>query len=124
ASAVSEKAAAREISKELARLQKRAELVGGGISSQDLLNEVDGVSMAFDSREPVTQLLQPPSELLKKAVERLTELGEGNAPGAISGVAKLDEKIGPLPPGHLVIVAGRPVMGKTVLGVGYAIENN
>jgi replicative DNA helicase len=42
-------------------------------------------------------------------------------PGVRSGITALDDKLGPIKPTELVIVAGRPGMGKTVLGTSYGL---
>jgi replicative DNA helicase len=42
-------------------------------------------------------------------------------PGVKSGIEGLDAKLGPIKPTELVIVAGRPGMGKTVLGTSYGL---
>jgi replicative DNA helicase len=42
-------------------------------------------------------------------------------PGVLSGIEGLDARLGPIKPTELVIVAGRPGMGKTVLGTSYAL---
>ena len=47
--------------------------------------------------------------------------GEGN-PGLATGLVALDRKIGGLRPGNLVVVAGRPSMGKSALGFLMALS--
>ena len=69
------------------------------------------------SKEPV-----PVSELMGSVLEALEQRIE--AGGAISGLSTgfsdLDKETTGLHPGNLVIVAGRPAMGKTTLGVNIA----
>ncbi|AIL60916.1 replicative DNA helicase [Pseudomonas alkylphenolica] len=42
--------------------------------------------------------------------------------GLSTGLKDLDEKLGGLQPDHLYIVAGRPAMGKTTLGMGFIVD--
>lgn len=89
-----------------------------------------------------------PDELMAKADEQLSELRNrgargknqaemystildrveagidarqaGEAPGLMTGFPDLDEKIAGLKPGHLIIVGGRPGMGKTTFALNIA----
>jgi replicative DNA helicase len=42
--------------------------------------------------------------------------------GLSTGLSELDDKIGGLQPDHLYVVAGRPGMGKTTLGMGFILD--
>lgn len=61
--------------------------------------------------------------LLTKVVERINELHERANPSDVTGVptgfADLDSKTAGLQPGDLIIVAGRPSMGKTALALNF-----
>ena len=65
---------------------------------------------------------EPISSLLTKTVDRIDELYR--SPGSITGVATgftdLDDKTSGLQPSDLVIIAGRPSMGKTTLAINIA----
>jgi replicative DNA helicase len=50
----------------------------------------------------------------------LKAIEEGFPPGVSSGIESLDEAMGPIRRGHLQIIAGRPGMGKSVLGMSIA----
>ncbi len=65
---------------------------------------------------------EPIKDLLSKAVDRITELHENqNAlTGVSSGFADLDEMMSGLQPADLIIVAGRPSMGKTSFAMNLA----
>lgn len=65
---------------------------------------------------------EPIKDLLSKAVDRITELHENqNAlTGVSSGFADLDEMTSGLQPADLIIVAGRPSMGKTSFAMNLA----
>jgi replicative DNA helicase len=62
------------------------------------------------------------SELMSKAVDRLDTLlhADSNVTGIATGLSKFDEMTAGLQPGDLVIVAGRPSMGKTSFAMNIA----
>ncbi len=63
----------------------------------------------------------PIGDLLTSVVDRIEELYSRDNPSAVTGVptgfSDLDEKTSGLQPGDLVVVAGRPSMGKTALAL-------
>lgn len=61
-------------------------------------------------------------DLLSKAMERIQQLYEADNPitGVATGFAKFDELTAGLQPADLVIIAGRPSMGKTAFAVNIA----
>ena len=61
-------------------------------------------------------------DILPEAVDRIDLLhqSDGNITGISTGYAKFDELTAGLQPGDLVIIAGRPSMGKTTLAVNIA----
>ena len=68
------------------------------------------------------QGFQSIKNLLKDAVEKIDELFERDDPitGLPSGFDEFDEKTAGLQPGDLIIVAGRPSMGKTTFAMNIA----
>jgi replicative DNA helicase len=60
--------------------------------------------------------------ILPEVVNRIDELyhSEGKMTGVATGFKKLDEMTSGLQPGDLIIIAGRPSMGKTTLAVNIA----
>lgn len=62
------------------------------------------------------------SEALNEAITRASaahERGDGLS-GVSTGITALDEKTGGLSPGNLIVIAGRPGMGKTALAINIA----
>lgn len=57
------------------------------------------------------------SDTLKELKQRLAS---SHRPGVLSGIAPLDNGMGPIMPGELAIIAARPGCGKTALAMQYA----
>ena len=68
--------------------------------------------------------LQPIQPVLITTFEKIEQLvkNHGRIEGVPTGYAELDELLTGLHPGELVLVAGRPAMGKTSLGMNF-VEN-
>jgi replicative DNA helicase len=75
-----------------------------------------------ESRGRLKQNFVQISDLLSKAVDRLDMLMHSNNPvtGLATGLDKFDEMTAGLQPGDLIIIAGRPSMGKTALALNIA----
>ena len=123
-----------EIVRERAVLRKLAE-VGTGIaesayspagrSATQILDEAE--ARVFEIKEAgakATQGFQPMQPLLMEVVTRIDELYNRDNPSEVTGVptgfADLDTKTSGLQPGDLIIVAGRPSMGKTAFSLNMA----
>jgi replicative DNA helicase len=123
-----------EIVRERAVLRKLAE-VGTGIaesafspagrSATQILDEAE--AKVFEIKEAgakATQGFQSMQPLLMEVVTRIDELYNRDNPNEVTGVptgfADLDTKTSGLQPGDLVIVAGRPSMGKTAFSLNMA----
>jgi replicative DNA helicase len=65
---------------------------------------------------------RPVKSILPEVVNRIDELyhSEGKMTGVATGFKKLDEMTSGLQPGDLIVIAGRPSMGKTTLAVNIA----
>jgi replicative DNA helicase len=66
-----------------------------------------------------SQGFKTPKEDLDEALRRIDEMATSSngITGLATGLADLDDTLGGLKPGDLVIVGGRPAMGKTALGI-------
>lgn len=123
-----------EIVRERALLRRLVE-VGGDIadsaynpvgrSASDILDQAE--SKVFEIREAgarATSGFLPLKPLLIDAVNRIDELynrdSESDVTGVPTGFTDLDTKTSGLQPGDLIIVAGRPSMGKTAFSLNIA----
>jgi replicative DNA helicase len=91
-------------------------------SSAELLDEAERrvfaiAEQGFHRSEPMKS-----SQIMAKAFERLSELQHSTEAltGAPTGFADLDHMTSGLQPGDLIIVAGRPSMGKTTFAMNIA----
>ncbi len=94
-----------------------------GRPSKELLDEAE--QKVFKIAEQGTkqgQVFKPLKKLLKTTLEHIEELSKlsGNITGVSTGYTDLDEMTSGLQKGDLVIVAGRPSMGKTTFSMNIA----
>lgn len=119
---VAEKATGRRVAASLTAVAKKAGLVGGELSAADLLREVDSIAQN-EMREAVeNQLLQTVDVPLAKTLDWLERRGAGETTGLATGIKSLDEFLGGVSPTDMVVVAGRPSMGKTAMGLTLAVN--
>lgn len=90
-----------------------------GRDSDDLLDEAERKIMQISEERPKTGGPEEINALLKRSVERIDELfnSDGNITGVSTGFEGLDEMTSGLQASDLVIVAGRPSMGKTTFAM-------
>lgn len=102
------------------------EIAQGGADIQDKIAAVQAAAMAIDSGsagEEVVKAADLMADQLEVWQERHDRLSRGETLiGLSTGLADLDEKTGGLQPEQLIIVAGRPAMGKTTLGMGFVLD--
>ncbi len=93
-----------------------------GRSAKEILDEAEAkVLHIAEQGARGNQVFEEIGKLLAGVVERIETLYNRDDPSAVTGVptgfSDLDEKTSGLQPGDLVIVAGRPSMGKTALAL-------
>jgi len=94
-----------------------------GLTTSDLLEKAEkSVFEIAEQRQKGQVGFTPIKELLGTAVEKIEALfeQEGNITGEGTGFTDLDEMTSGLQPGDLIIVAGRPSMGKTTIAMNMA----
>ncbi|WP_251977847.1 replicative DNA helicase [Salinicola avicenniae] len=100
-----------------------------GRPSDELVNEAERLVFQISESRPKFGGPQGMSQLLTKAVDRIDELFnmKGEMTGISTGFRDLDEMTSGLQPSDLVIIAGRPSMGKTTFAmnlVEHAVVSN
>ena len=95
-----------------------------GRSSADVLDEAERKVFEIAEARPKEGGPQSVNPILKKAVERIDELFNSDAEltGVTSGFTDLDSRTAGLQKSDLIIVAGRPSMGKTTFAMNI-VEN-
>lgn len=96
----------------------------GGRKAAEILDEAEQKVFNIADERPQDQGPVKVTELLSKAVDRIDELAEldGSLTGLTTGFADLDEMTSGWQKSDLVIVAGRPSMGKTAFAMNL-VEN-
>ena len=117
-----EKSRARTISIKLAQLQGRVHYVGGDLTSDELVREMDAVSLSIGQRSATNGLLRNPTDHLQSVVKTMDDVQNGLAKGLRTGLTELDEKLGGMQDGELIVIAARPSMGKTALALEIALH--
>jgi replicative DNA helicase len=83
-----------------------------------LLGGLDGIRASVDDRR---RSCRPVADGMSALLSRIDAIHAGQVPpSATTGLADLDQMIGRLQGGRLVVVAGRPGMGKTIVGANIA----
>ncbi len=83
-----------------------------GLEIEIVLDEAEKAVFAVSERR-LTRTLQPVSQIAGQVYEQVAAASQGNEAGLPTGFYALDRLLGGLHPADLVIVAGRPGMGKT-----------
>lgn len=96
-----------------------------GRDAQQLLDEAEAkIFQIAEGGKRSTQGFQDIKVLLPQVADRIDYLyqreNQGDVTGVPSGFADLDERTSGLQPGDLIIVAGRPSMGKTAFSLNIA----
>jgi replicative DNA helicase len=104
------------------RFHERLTVIAG--SAEDWQVEVG--QLAADAEAAISELVMDGGEGVtlsaSKAIEQALAGMNPDAPGGVTCglIPTLDFYLGPVRPGNLAILAGRPAMGKTALGLSYA----
>ena len=88
---------------------------------EDILDESEQKIFAL-SQGKIKNKFQALKPVLQRSFERLDEISKnpGSVTGVPSGLRELDKLTSGFQPGELIIVAGRPSMGKTALALSFA----
>jgi len=90
---------------------------GGGVTH--LLDHAEKVIFAISDRR-IRATFTPMRELVKQSFEVLERISEHEVTGLSTGFLDLDKMTSGFHPSDLIIVAGRPSMGKTAFALGIA----
>lgn len=120
---VAEKAMGRRIASGLQEVAKKAGLVGGELSATDLLREVDALAQSEYRETRGNQILEAPDAALQATLQWLEDKNNGKVVGISTGIGALDDFLGGgIMAPDLVVVAGRPSMGKTAMALTVALN--
>lgn len=94
----------------------------GDIAAQELLDEAERLVFNIADKNARGVGPQAIAELLPRTTEKIDLLyqSQGRLTGLSTGFSDFDRMTSGLQPGDLVIIAGRPSMGKTVFGMNIA----
>ena len=99
----------------------RAARLGAAGRGAELVDQAEQIVFEL-SQSRVSSEFSHIEALLKESFERITQLYEAgeDLTGVPSGFREIDRLTGGFQPGNLIIVAARPSMGKSALGLGMA----
>lgn len=118
-----EKAKARGIAAEAQKLIEKTKLIGAGISSDDVLRELESLPQRFEREDGnVEEILEPTAIKAKRALDWIDQINDGTISTIKLGVDSIDDHTGGHLPGDLIIVAGRPAMGKSAFMLSWALN--
>lgn len=89
------------------------------ISTETLLSEGESLILSLSERR-FAQGLRPFSSFIGKTLEQLAKVSSGELTGVPTGLKDIDRITGGLQPTDFIVLAGRPAMGKTGLGLSIA----
>ena len=99
-------------------------LVQEGIGGAPEILEAAEQKVYAIRRGQSAQDMVPLRQVLPDVLDRLSEMGESenHLPGLSTGLSAVDQKITGLNKSDLILLAGRPGMGKTSLGLNFALN--
>jgi len=95
-----------------------------GVDTHTLIASVESLSSKIAECAPSadwTILEDALNEAMEDTVTRKQRFDAGDVVGVSTGLPDLDQKTGPMEPGQLWVVAGRPAMGKSALALQIAV---
>lgn len=120
AAVVLEKSRARQLAKQLELIKEKLPLIGGELSSDEVLEQIESVAFESGRSQERNALLDSANEQLDGLVALLSRKSDGEQTGVNCGLSELDYRLNGADVGQLIVIAARPGMGKTVLGMQYA----
>lgn len=99
------------------RVKSRAQVA----APQEVVAEL--LSEALKIGQPERTVDYSAQSLMKATIERIDAAANGEQLGLKTGWRSFDKKLGGWHPGDLTIIAGRPGMGKSAIGLGAAINS-
>ncbi|NWC11971.1 replicative DNA helicase [Pseudomonas agarici] len=102
------------------------DIARGDQDTQAKIAAIQAAAMAIDSGSGADEVVKASDALIDQLEvwqDRHDRFASGQTLiGMSTGLTDLDEKLGGLQPEQLIIVAGRPAMGKTTLAMGFVID--
>jgi replicative DNA helicase len=118
-----EQARGRAIRASLSTVLERVRLIGSSLSSDDVLHELERIPQQFEREDaPVDEILEEPLVKTKRTLDWLDQLLGGDVAPVYMGIPSIDDKTDGHLPCELVIIAGRPGMGKTALALDWLLK--
>jgi len=120
---ITEKSRGRAIKSAVSGIVDRVRLIGAGATSDDILLELENLPQQFEREDTSeVEILEKPVVKAKRAMEWLEKFNDGVVSPVYMGIDSIDEKTDGHLPGDLVIIAGRPGMGKTAFAMNWLLD--
>lgn len=104
-----------------ASLNEATDKIGRGVPLEEIKSGLDIQLLELEETGQPTSI--PLSKAFTNAIERINDAYQGEAPlGIQTGLSKLDKRLSGLFPSDLIILGGRPSMGKTALATSLAVR--
>lgn len=114
----------RSIDRAIIQVGGRITEIGHGLdSAEEKIAAIQAEAMSIDGDAATAEIMKA-SDVLSEHVEELQRRFDRGAglDGLSTGIGDLDEKLQGLKPEQLIIIAGRPAMGKTTLAMNIAAD--